>query len=187
MAALLLAFFDFSINDYMRFFKADLLQSETPNDLGTVSIPAETPAIPVSKVSPSFIENLPEGTTVYETVNTSALFSRLDLSALNLDEAMQTTIMKDTHKFGTIYEFSGGESVYFQIRSALDLILTESDSVYDANNLGSYSLYYNDSKREGTVFLLSLIKGRVWGFEYMKDYHENFKELTKTLVENEES
>ena len=170
---LLLMFVDFIINDYQRFFiKEPIINSESPSISQKVTshIPEE-----VSNV-------LNEDITILAPTPAITLFSRLDISYLHEAQSLQTSLLQNNQTFGIIYEFEGDESLYFQLKTALQLIMLEDDSIFDANNLGDYSFYYNDNKRPNDVFLLSLINGHVWGFEYPREHHEIFKKLTKTLV-----
>ncbi len=162
---------DFFLNNYKRFL-INFLEDQSQDE--------ETDSLVLYEV---LKDKVPENVVIGESTPTSTLFSRLDISMLGLRVATQTPIMDEIMKFGVIYELSGGEALYFQLKSALELVLEEDDSVFDANNLGEYALYYNDAKRPDDVFLLSLIQGRVWGFEYPKKNHEIFKKLTKSLVE----
>jgi len=170
--AIFLGTVDFTVNNYQRFLKKDVAIAKVTEEKKIIS-----------KLPLAFKNKLPTSVLVQAPLETTTLFSRLDISTLNLAESMQTTLIQDLKKFGIIYEFSGSTTLYFQLKSALELILAPDDSVFDANNLGDYSLYFNDSKRSDMVFLLSLINERVWGFEYPREHHPLFKELTKTLVE----
>ncbi|MBT4936312.1 hypothetical protein HON22_00170 [Candidatus Peregrinibacteria bacterium] len=174
----LLMTLDFFVNDYKRFFTWTPKTTQETEE-NTINSTKEF----ISQLPTSFLQTLPEDVLVIETSKATTLFSRLDISGLQIKEALQTPLTRESQSFGTVYEFSGSESLYFQLKSALNLILQQDDSVVDANNLGSYSLYYNDSKRPNTVFLLSIIHGRIWGFEYSREQHEIFKKLTKTLVD----
>lgn len=169
---------DFFVNDYHRFFTWTSESSQENEELIL-----DNSQEPISQLSQKFLEALPGNVLMMDAMKATTLFSRLDISGLEIQEALQTSLIQDDQSFGVVYEFSGGEALYFQLKSALNLILQEDDSVVDANNLGSYSLYYNDSKRPNTVFLLSIIQGRIWGFEYSREQHDIFKKLTKTLVD----
>lgn len=168
--ALFFAVVDFGVNKLWRYFPGDEPVAQTIS--GKVQ----------SQLPPAFLKKLGKNVSVQESIQAGTLFNRLIVSELPIKEALQTSLLEGIQKFGVIYEFSGGEATYFQLRSGLELILTKDDTLYDANNLGDYSVYYNDTKRQDTVFLLSLIKNRVWGFEYPKKYHGQFKELVKTLL-----
>lgn len=171
---------DFFMNNYDKVFLQITKERESEQQ-STLSGTVESQ----SRLSQAFIKALPDGVSIQEQLPATTLFNRIIVSELNLKEAVQTVLMKDIQKFGVIYEFSGGETTYFQLHSALELILEKDDTVFDANNLGEYSFYYNDAKRPDTVFLLALIKGRIWGFEYPKKYHEVYKDLIKTLLEDD--
>ena len=171
--ALFLAATDFFINGYFASI-SEVSYEEEDIFGGTTEVRSKLPT--------SFTQALPEGVEVQDSIAASTLFNRLIVSELNLKEAVQTPILEGIQKYGIVYEFSGGEKTYFQLHSALELILEESDSVFDANNLGDYSFYYNDAKRPNTVFFLALIDGRVWGFEYPRTNHEQFKQLTQLLI-----
>ena len=172
--ALILMSVDFFLNPVSlpreEIFSIDSQEQDTPeNNL-------------ISKIPQSFIQELPENTNVNESITATTLFSRLDITDMNSRETIQTSLTHGIQKFGVIYEIQGGEALYFQLRSALEFVLTEDDTIVDANNLGDYSLYYNDKQREDTVFFLSLIHNRIWGFEYPRQNHAIFKELFTTLV-----
>lgn len=162
---------DFFINGYYTYL--------IPKSEVSVSLESQ------STLPKSFFKALPKTVEVKESIPATTLFNRLIVSELNLQEAVQTPLFEGVQKFGIIYEFSGGESVYFQLHSALELILNKDDTIVDANNLGDYSMYYNDAQRPESVFLLALIKGRVWGFEYPRKHHEAFKKLTQILIEQD--
>jgi hypothetical protein len=173
---LLLMSVDFVINDYQRFFINEPLDTEKNNE--NTSTPQTIP----SHIPEGVLDILTKNITALEPTPAITLFSRLDISYLHEAESLQTSLIQNNQTFGIIYEFAGDESLYFQLKTALQLIMLENDSIFDANNLGDYSFYYNDNKRPNDVFLLSLINGHVWGFEYPREHHDIFKKLTKTLV-----
>lgn len=166
--AIIISGVDFFLNDYDRF----LVSEEITGEISPVG----------SLLTEEFFNALPENTEVIESSYNTTLFSRLDISALEIDESLVTLLTKDLKKYASIYEFSGGEKVYFQLRDALELILRKDDSLFDANNLGDYSFYYNDSRDPNIVYMISLIQSRVFAFEYPRENHEEFKELTKILA-----
>ncbi len=164
-SSLLLLGFDFFLNDYFRFLQPiDQIQENSilPHELS---------------------DNLPAEVKVIASKQTNVLFSRLDLNVLDV-QVWRIDLAKNIEKFALIYRFNEQENLYFKIRKALSEVLETDENLFDANNLGQYSLYYNDSARSDTVFLLTLINDQVWGFEYPRKNHEEIKNLIKRLVES---
>jgi hypothetical protein len=120
--------------------------------------------------------------SVSEESSSLLLFSRMDISGL-LSPMTHTVVRKNQAPVLHMYHFTSDHSLYFKLRSALEMILTQDDSVYDANNFGEYSLYYNDAKNPHTVYLLFYIKGNIFGFEYSKSLHEEIRPLINSLAE----
>ncbi|PCI24889.1 hypothetical protein COB57_03915 [Candidatus Peregrinibacteria bacterium] len=168
---------DYFMNDYERFLAPE-------NNYDMVDLH------PQSDIPHEFFVSLPEGVEALKPIASPVLFSKLPISGLDVASSFQTPLVQGDETFGIIYEYEGGPSLYFQIRASLEMILEKhddlnDDTLFDANNLGDYAVYYNDESRPDTVFLVSLVRNRVWAFEYKKENHEVFKRLTKTLVEKE--
>jgi hypothetical protein len=168
VAAFFLAGMDFFINGYEKYFKinSNYVLEEDFN---------------FKKLQKIF----PESIVLEKSLQTSTIFSRLDISDL-LEKVPQMIFVKNKEPYLTAYYLGEKESSYFKIRTALEMILKKNDTIFDANNLGEYSLYFNDYKNNQTVYLLTFVNGRVLGFEYNKDNHNQIRKFLKKLAENKD-
>ncbi|MCD5382795.1 hypothetical protein LR002_01600 [Candidatus Gracilibacteria bacterium] len=151
---------------------------------------AEIKPVQVEKV---FKSNIPQQSIVIlgdeikkdKTTGFQYLFSIFDLNEIN--QPKSKTIFRDGIKrYVSVYEIEGGLDTYLKVKSVIENyieIKNTKGSIFEANNLGVYSFYYNDEKK-GTVYLVALIGGQVFGFEYNKGIHEEMKIFTKSIAEN---
>ena len=82
-----------------------------------------------------------------------------------------------------MYEIEWWLELYLRTKEIIEneMQINKENNIYEANNLWIYSFYYNDASQGNTVFLVALIKGKVWAFEYPKPKHEEIKIFTKEI------
>lgn len=129
-----------------------------------------------TQISPAIIES--QGLSVFPAEKASLLFSEFQVNQYT-PSPLVSLVFDQELPVGAIYELPADS--YFEIRHGLSAAKEEA-TIFDANNLGEYSAYYNDSTRSETVFRIVRAPDRVFAFEYERQYHEAFVNIAQSLI-----
>lgn len=134
-------------------------------------------------------EKLLENLIIQKSEKFTLLFSKFDIASIVLEWWIKTNILDWNKIYLTVYEIDWGLDTYIKIKNSIQNTIksiseNKDDSKFEANNLWTYSFYYNNNRKQDTTFLVSLIKWKVWWFEYPQGNHKEMKIFTKSIVDN---
>ncbi len=156
-------------------FSNDLIDTSEIEELES-SLPNESRA--------KLLENL----TIQKEEKFTLLFSKFDIASIILEWWIKINVLDWNKIYLTLYELNWGLDTYIKVKNSVQNTIkldndNKNDTKFEANNLWTYSFYYNNDRKKDTVFLVSLIKWKVWWFEYPKENHEAMKTFTKSIVD----
>lgn len=143
-----------------------------------VSITSDVPPVSLMMLSDNIIKQ--------DTEEFYYLFSQFDIRSITIAQKLQTIFTDWIKKYLVIYEIDWWLELYLKIKELIwNFIKSDKNSsIFESNNLWMYSFYYNNSSKQNTVYLVALIRWKVWAFEYPRLNHEKMQELTKSIADD---